>query len=90
MLANKVKVALRTLTNDEGLNEEINDLIETCKKDLAKSGIPVEMDGDDCKDKNVELAIKYFVKGHFGSSEENAKFLAIYDSIKAQLGIWNG
>ena len=90
MLAKKVKVALRTLTDDEGLNEEIQDLIDTCIADLERSGVKVEKKGQDVVDKNVELAIKYYVRGHFGSSEENAKFLEIYDSIKAQLGIWNG
>ena len=87
MLIKKVKVALRTLTDDEGINEQVQGLIDACKSDLEKSGIKVEIENDDCKDKNVELAIVYYCKGHFYSSET---FLNIYNSIKAQLGIWNG
>lgn len=87
MLIEKVKVALRTMTDDEGINEQIQDLIDAGIADLTKSGIDVEMDSGECKDKNVELAIKYFCKGHFYSSEE---FLTIYNSIKTQLGVWNG
>lgn len=87
MLINKVKVALRTMTDDEGINEQIQGLIDASILDLEKSGIDVEMNGDDCEDKNVELAIIYYVKGHFYSSET---FLNIYNSIKTQLGVWNG
>lgn len=87
MLINKVKVALRTMTDDEGINEQIQGLIDASISDLEKSGIDVEMNGDDLADKNVELAIIYYVKGHFYSSET---FLNIYNSIKTQLGVWNG
>ena len=87
MLIKKVKVALRTLTDDEGINEQVQGLIDACKSELEKTGIKVEMKDGDCVDPNVELAIKYYCKGHFYSNET---FLNIYNSIKAQLGIWNG
>ena len=87
MLKEKVKVALRTMTDDEGINEQIQGLIDASVLDLEKSGIAVEMDGEDVKDKNVELAIVYYCKGYFYSNET---FLNIYNSIKTQLGVWNG
>ena len=87
MLINKVKVALRTMTDDEGINEQIQGLIDASILDLKNSGIAVEMDGDDVEDKNVELAIIYYCKGYFYSNET---FLNIYNSIKTQLGVWNG
>ena len=87
MLIKKVKVALRTLTDDEGINEQVQGLIDAGTSDLENSGIKVEMKSGECVDKNVELALVYYCKGHFYSSET---FLNIYNSIKAQLGIWNG
>ena len=87
MLINKVKVALRTMTDDEGINEQVQGLIDASILDLQKSGIAVEMKSGDVTDKNVELAIVYYCKGYFYSNET---FLNIYNSIKTQLGVWNG
>lgn len=86
MLIDRVKVALRTLTDDEGINEQIQSLIDSCVLDLEDVKIKALNEQGEPIDKNVELAIVQFVKGYFFSSDEH---LARYEMIKAHLGIKN-
>lgn len=84
MLIDRVKVALRTLTDDEGINQQIQDLIDACVLDLESANLKVLGNDGEPIDKNIELAIVQYVKAYFYSSEEHIKR---YDMLKAHLGI---
>lgn len=84
MLIDRVKVALRTLTDDEGINQQIQYLIDACVLDLESANLEVLKDDGEPVDKNIELAIVQYVKGYFFSNEE---YIRRYDMVKAHLGI---
>ena len=86
MLIDRVKVALRTLTDDEGINREIQDLIDSCVLDLKDANIEALDENGEPIDKNIELAIVQYVKGYFFSNEEH---IVRYDKLKAHIGIKN-
>lgn len=82
----KVKVALRTTTTDEGLEEEITDLINACLLDLQTAGVVIP----DTIDTLILMAIKTYCRMHFGAPSDYDKLKASYDEQKAQLSMRTG
>lgn len=80
-LLDKVKTALRITTDDEDLNDELTDLIESAKLDLGIAGVvlPAELNP------LVETAIKTYCKLSFGIPEDYDRLKRSYDEQKAQL-----
>lgn len=84
----KVKEALR-ITHTH-LDDEIADLIESCKMDLSISGVDVINDTDPL----ILQAVKVYCKANFGlANADSEKYQKSYDSLKTHLslcGDYNG
>lgn len=82
-IIDKVKTALRTVTTDAGLVDEITDLIASAKADLELAGIYLPTNADN--DPLIRKAIITYCRMHFGSPEEYERLKSSYDEQKAQL-----
>jgi len=80
----KVKTCLRITTDD--FDDEVSDLIEACKQDLATAGVVVPNENDIL----ILQAIKTYCRAHFGIPENYDKLKASYDEQKAQLSMRTG
>ena len=65
-LLKKAKTALRIKSNNEDIEDEIKDLIESCIADLQLAGVNTI----DEKDPLIISAVKQYCKGYFGSSDK--------------------
>lgn len=84
IILDKVKLTLRVVTDD--FDEEINDLIVSAQEDLKTAGVIVPEPIDDL----VLMAIKTYVRAHFGNPENYERLKASYDEQKAQLSMRSG
>lgn len=82
----KVKVAVRTTTTDEGLEDELTDLIQACLLDLQTAGVVIPATIDTL----VLQAVKTYCRMHFGAPADYDKLKASYDEQKAQLSMRTG
>lgn len=84
MTLDGVKTALR-ITGDD-FDSELTDLMAARLSDLNLAGVevPAELDAI------VGLAVKTFVKMHFGNPENYDKLKRSYDEQKAQLSMASG
>ena len=84
----KVKVALRTTTDDEGLLEEIEDNIKAALTDLGIAGV----DGANAviTDDMVLQAVKLYCKCNVGDPDNYDRYKRSYDEIKATLRMATG
>lgn len=83
-MLNEVKNALRITDNE--FNEEINTLIEACKKDLELSGIASNSIVE--SDSLIKRAIINYCKAEFGyDNPDSEKFRQSYESLKTHLSI---
>lgn len=80
----KAKLALRITT--DAFDDEINDLIESAKKDLGIAGVTEA----DPTDPLMVRAIMTYVKLNFGEPGEYDHLKASYDEQKAQLSMATG
>ena len=81
MLA-KIKEALR-ITHTH-LDDEIADLIESCKLDLSISGVSVIVENDPL----ILQAVKVYCKANFGlSNADSEKYQKSYESLKIHLSL---
>ena len=80
----KVKLALRI--NTDAFDDELNDLIESAKLDLAAAGVEVGSEPDSI----VRTAITTYVRLHFGQPDDYDRLKASYDEQKAQLSVRTG
>ena len=81
-LLEKVRVALRISTTDnEAINSELSDLIESAKLDLGIAGVNVPSELDAI----VTTAVITYCKMSFGLPEDYDKLKRSYDEQKAQL-----
>ena len=85
MLIDKIKIALRTTTDDEGINNQIQSLIDSSIIDLRSANIKVVIDENEDCDPLVTTAIACYVKGYFYNDGE--KYLQAYNMLKTQLCI---
>ncbi|ONK21225.1 hypothetical protein BLX87_23140 [Bacillus sp. VT-16-64] len=81
----KVKVALRVSTNDEGIIDEISDLISSARLDLIQSGVSeskAKLDDDAL----IQRAIILYSKSQFGIDNPHAeRYWQSYESLKKHL-----
>lgn len=78
----KVKLALRI--NNNAYDEEINDLINACKKELKLAGIAPSNIVD--TDPIIIRIIIFYCKSNFGlDNDESEKWLLSYESLKSFL-----
>ncbi len=75
-----VKSALR-ISTDTFDTAEITPIIDACKTDLLLAGV-VNIDDTDSL---TQRAIVLYAKGHFGFSEEQERYLKVYESLKKVL-----
>lgn len=79
-LVQKLKKRLRVSTDT--LNEEIEDLVNSCKKDLELSGVY----GDE-SDPLYYQAIVLYLKAHFGNNDQSEKFEQAYLSLEIAMSL---
>lgn len=83
-LIDEVKVALRTTSDDPGLIQEAQTLIDAAKQDLASSGILESKITED--DALVKQCIIFYVKGFYGYDNSDAEqFQNAYINLKHAL-----
>ena len=80
----KVKLTLRVVTDD--FDEEISDLIDSAQEDLKTAGFIIPEPIDEL----VLMAVKTYVRAHFGNPENYERLKASYDEQKAQLSMRSG
>lgn len=89
-LFDEVKAALRVSTNDAGIEGEIRDLIGGAKRELRGLGfVSPDLDAaaEVIDDEILKRAIILYAKGHFGFSEDQEKYLAIYEKLKGYIAL---
>lgn len=87
-LLDRTMVMLRTVTDDEGIVEQIGELIESAKLDLTTTSDIVLPDDEDDYPANVSIAIQTYVAAHFdGNLDRQEKFKKMYDDMKTQLRV---
>ncbi|MEE1189854.1 MAG: head-tail connector protein [Bacteroidales bacterium] len=88
-LLDDVKISLRVTTN--AYDSEINDLIDSAKKDLQIAGImeSVTVSTADMN-KAVVTAIKTYCKMNFGNPQNYENLKKSYDEQKAQMSMSTG
>ena len=77
-LIEKLKVRLRITI----LDEEVEDLVKACQKDLEISGIYGEFD-----DSLYYQAIVLYLKANFGYSDQQEKFQRAYEALKISMAL---
>lgn len=84
-IVRKVKSALRISTNNEGILEEVRDVVVECIEDLKRSGAPINLD-----DPLILKACKCYAKAFFGYDENSTKYEESYIQIKRDLAVRSG
>lgn len=83
----KVRTALRiSVTDNQQINDELNDLINAAKLDLGIAGVVLPNQIDEL----VIRAIVTYCKFNFGIVEDADRLKASYDEQKAQLSNASG
>ena len=80
-LIESIKLTLRRKT--DAYDDEIQDLINTCKTDLKVSGVEVIEESEPL----TKQAIKLYCKGHFGYDENSQKFIEAYEKLKISMAL---
>ena len=81
-MIDKVRNALRiSVTDNQAINDELNDLIDAAKLDLGIAGVVVPQ----TEDPIVTKAIITYCKVSFGLPEDYDRLKRSYDEQKAQL-----
>ena len=81
-MVDKVRNALRiSVTDNQAINEELNDLIDAAKLDLGVAGVVIS----ETIDTLVTKAIITYCKMSFGLPEDYDRLKRSYDEQKAQL-----
>ena len=88
-LLDDVKISLRVTTN--AYDSEINDLIDSAKKDLQIAGIMESVTVSTANmNKAVVTAIKTYCKMNFGNPQNYENLKKSYDEQKAQMSMSTG
>lgn len=80
-LFNKVKKALRITNN--ALDEEIEDIIGTCKKDLQISGVEIIDETDEL----IVQACKTYARAEFDYAGKGDRYKECYSLLKQHLAL---
>lgn len=91
-LQQSAKVALQLKTNDADIIDEINNLIIAAAADLKETagvavgdiGPSTELSGEG-KEALLAMAVKTYVRMHFGDPDDYDRLLASYEMQKKQL-----
>lgn len=89
-LFDEVKAALRVSTEDAGIAGEIRDLIGGAKRELRRLGVQskeISADSEVLQDEILKRAVILYAKAHFGFSEDQEKYLEIYEKLKGYIAI---
>ena len=89
-LFDEVKAALRVSTEDAGITGEIRDLIGGAKRELRRLGVQskeISADSEVLQDEILKRAVILYAKAHFGFSEDQEKYLEIYEKLKGYIAI---
>ena len=89
-LFDEVKAALRVSTEDAGIEGEIRDLIGGAKRELRRLGAvspDLAADAETISDEILKRAVILYAKAHFGFSEDQEKYLEIYEKLKGYIAI---
>ena len=89
-LFDEVKAALRVSTEDAGITGEIRDLIGGAKRELRRLGVQskeISADSEVLQDEILKRAVILYTKAHFGFSEDQEKYLEIYEKLKGYIAI---
>ena len=78
-----VKMALRIKT--DAYDDELNELIQAAYIDLGIAGVVTSSSAE--KDPIIALAVKTFVRMHFGQPDDYDRLKRSYDEQKAQLSM---
>lgn len=92
-LFDEVKAALRVSTEDAGITGEIRDLIGGAKRELRRLGVQskeISADSEVIQDEILKRAVILYAKAHFGFSEDQEKYLEIYEKLKGYIAISYG
>lgn len=92
-LFDEVKAALRVSTEDAGITGEIRDLIGGAKRELRRVGVQskeISADSEVLQDEILKRAVILYAKAHFGFSEDQEKYLEIYEKLKGYIAISYG
>lgn len=92
-LFDEVKAALRVSTEDAGITGEIRDLIGGAKRELRRLGVQskeISADSEVLQDEILKRAVILYAKAHFGFSEDQEKYLEIYEKLKGYIAISYG
>ena len=92
-LFDEVKAALRVSTEDAGIEGEIRDLIGGAKRELRRLGFQskeISADSEVLQDEILKRAVILYAKAHFGFSEDQEKYLEIYEKLKGYIAISYG
>lgn len=69
--------------SSENLDTEISQTTAACMLDLKNAGVV----NFNAKDPLLQQAAKLYLKAHFGSNEDSAKWEAAYEHLKAALSL---
>lgn len=89
MLIDDARKAKRIRTND--FDDELNILINACKKDLARRGVLEQKIIDE--DPLIKTAVICYVKAYFGNNSDAEVWVGLYDDMANALaldGQYNG
>lgn len=81
---------LRVSTEDAGITGEIRDLIGGAKRELRRLGVQskeISADSEVLQDEILKRAVILYAKAHFGFSEDQEKYLEIYEKLKGYIAI---
>lgn len=85
-LLKDVKDANRIVSNDEGIEGELQDLIEAALLDLSLSGVSVEAITEDPVDPLIKRAVILYTKANFGfGNDDFDRFQQSYVMLKQHL-----
>lgn len=76
-----VKAAIRVKA--DSANDEIEDLIAACKKDLEIAGVYVQDESESL----VKQAVKLYCKAHYGYDDKTEKFQMAYESLRDAMAL---
>jgi len=76
-----VRLSLRITNN--AFDEEIKELINSCKSDLKLAGVSKIKNNDPL----ILRAVTLYAKGHFGFADMGEKYIQAYDMLKMSLSL---
>ena len=76
-----IKTAIRVRADT--VNDEVEDLIAACKKELELSGVYLT----DETDMLAKQVIKLYCKAHYGYDEKTERFLEAYEALRDSMAL---